>query len=83
VQPFLPWKIIKYYYNKMNGTIFGQRKVTEHKMYFDLFLQVSSETLLTLRRNERDMMKNVYWFSRKILVILSAFNKTFIASMDF
>ena len=34
-------------------------------------LQISSETFLILRRNERDMITNVYWSSCKALLTLS------------
>ena len=42
-----------------------RKKVIEHKMcFFFLFsLQLLSETLLSLRRNERDMIINMYWYS--------------------
>jgi hypothetical protein len=36
---------------------------TEHKICFDFFLQLLSETFLILRITERDMIKNVYWSS--------------------
>jgi hypothetical protein len=39
-----------------------------YKIYLNL-----SESYLTLRRTERDMMKNVCWFSYKIPVIIVGF----------
>jgi len=36
-------------------------------------LRLLSETFLTLRRTERKVIKNVYWFSCKIQVILAKF----------
>jgi len=49
---FFPHYLIK-------RTIF-LKKVTEHKMCVLISLQCLYETFLILRRNERDMIKNVY-----------------------
>ena len=38
-----------------------------------MFLEILSETLLNLRRNEQDMMKNVYWSSCKAFVATERF----------
>jgi hypothetical protein len=56
----------------INGTIFG-KKFIEHKNVFWFSLQSLSETFLILRRNERDMIKNVYWSSCKIRIIIVRF----------
>ena len=45
---------------------FRKKKITEHKMCVVIFSTNLSETFLILRRNERDMIKNVYWSSNKV-----------------
>jgi hypothetical protein len=44
----------------INGTIFEKEKLMNTKCVFWYFLQLLSETFLILRRNGRDMIKNVY-----------------------
>jgi len=39
----------------------------EHRMCLDFYLQIMSLTFLILRRNEPDMIKNVYWSSYKVV----------------
>ena len=39
-------------------------------------LQLLFETFLVLRRNERDLIKNVYWLSCKLPIILARFKAT-------
>ena len=51
-------------------------------MYVLGFSATLSETLPLLRRNERDMIKNVHWFSCKVPFILSDFNGALIFSTD-
>ena len=45
MQPFLPWKINKYYHNQMNGTIFGEKKLLNINCYL-LFCQILMKFVL-------------------------------------
>ena len=52
----------------------GKKFFIEHKMCVLFSLQVLSQTVLILRINERDVIKTVYWFSCKVIVIFESFN---------
>jgi len=55
------------------GTIFEKKSLLNIKCVFRFSLQYLSETFLVLRRNEWDMMKNVYRSSCKVPAILVRF----------
>jgi hypothetical protein len=46
-------------------------------MCFDFLYNLLSETFLTLRRTERDMIKIVYWYSYQVPVIFVRFSCNF------
>jgi len=54
------------------GHEFREKKF-EHKICLLVFSTNSSEIFLSLRRNERDMVKNVYWSSWEVNFILVQF----------
>ena len=58
----------------INGTIFGEKTVSEHKICHFLSLQMFSKTFLILRRIPRDIIRSVHRSSSKVSVMLVVFN---------
>jgi len=67
LRPVWLYNIFPHYLIK--GKIF-EKKIFKIKCAFWISAKLSSEKVLILRRNERDMIKNVYSCSCKVLVIL-------------
>jgi hypothetical protein len=81
VCPALPYNSFPHYLK--NGMIFEKKKLLNTKFVFWFSLQLLSEAFLILRRNDRDMIKNVYWFSCKYPLFQSHCNDTCFFSTDF
>ena len=72
----LPYFLISSQQHDIRGGLLNIKCV----FWFSLHL---SEIFLILRRAERDMIINLYWFSVKYPLFLSDFNDTWIFSTDF
>jgi hypothetical protein len=68
--PVQLYKIFPHYL--INGTIFEKQKDIEHKKGVLIF-STQLRNISYARRNEQDMIKNVYWSGRKVLVTLVRF----------
>jgi len=61
----------------INGTIFGKKKsYRAQNVFFDFLYNFFSETFLSLKFNERDMIKNMCWASCTVPFILVKFLMT-------
>jgi hypothetical protein len=69
----LPKYTIYFPHFLINITIFEKKKSLNTKCVFWFSLQLLSETFLILRRNERNMIENVYGSSCKVPVIFVRF----------
>ena len=71
------------FFHKISKAVRFSKKGTEHKMCVLIFCTTLSLTFLILRRIERDVIKNVYWFSCKVSVIIVILYEAWGFSTDF
>jgi hypothetical protein len=70
ILPSVSWPALNIFpHCLINGTnLEKKKKVTENQMCVLIFSTTLSEIFLILRRNKRDMIKNVYWSTCKVPV---------------
>jgi hypothetical protein len=71
--------MVRYWF--INSAIFGKRLRTQYVCLG--FSTNLSKAILNPRRTERDMVKNVYWYARKVPLLLSDFNENRFFSKNF
>jgi hypothetical protein len=82
--PYVACPSLKYFSTfSHKGTILEKKKLLNTKCVFWFSLQLFSETVIILRINKRDVIKNVHWSSCKVRFMLVRFNETWILSTDF
>ena len=74
---------VHYFTTLIKKTIFEKRKLLKVECVFWFSLQLFVWVFLVVRRNDRCMIKNIYWSSCKAPCILPDFNETWIFSTDF
>ena len=79
----LPGYTIFFYVFSQKAPFSGKKKLVNVKCVFLFSLQHLFETFLILGRTERGMIKNAYWPSCKVPLLLSDFNETWVFSTDF
>jgi hypothetical protein len=79
----LPRSTVFFYFISGTARFTKKKSFTEHKMCVLIFSTNLSETFLTLRRTERDMLKIYVGHHLKYPLFLSDFNETWFFSTGF
>jgi hypothetical protein len=83
ILPYVSYLTLPYFPTFFINRHGSEKKIFERRLFLLVFATSVSGTFLTLRKTERDSIKNICRFSREMPIILVRFWWNWIFSMDF